>query len=199
MRQQDDVSDAIAYYVGDAVVVSSDVVIASGSVLEAVPGSRLVVGPGVCIGAGVVIQAYGGELKIEAGTNLGRGVLLLGAGVVGTRACIGAESTLINPNVQADQVIAARSLVGDMSRALAAGATPTPKSPSQNGKTPHPADAVANADTLLDSPDVDSPNGNGQAGSLASMNSVYGRDQVLQLVQILFPHRNAVMSDSNSP
>ncbi|NER83130.1 MAG: hypothetical protein F6K42_26975 [Leptolyngbya sp. SIO1D8] len=207
MPQPDKRSDALDdldYYVGENVRLDSDVVIASGTVLEAAPGSRLVIESGVCIGVEVVVQAYGGELTLEAGVNVGQGVLLLGAGRVGKRACIGAESTLINPQVDVDQVIPARSLLGDIrcvSDANNASAPPPDQREQdfqRNGKVPHPTDTSSSSNAELDGSDTADVDTTGQASSLTSVKPVYGREQVLQLVQTLFPHRSAAMSDSES-
>lgn len=188
MLQHGDLSESVPYYVGANVEVSHDAVVASGAVLEAAHDSQLVIEPGVCIGAGAVIQAFGGKLTLATGANVGQGVLLLGAGNVGTGACIGAESTLINPRVEANQVIPSRSLLGDLSRTL------TPKVSSEvNGSLPN--GKVAEVKEATASPeDVTEADSNGS--SLVTSGTVYGRDQVMRLVQTLFPHRNAVMSES---
>lgn len=190
MLQPGDSLDTVTYYIGANVEVGPDVAIASGAVLEAAPGSRLVLERGVCIGSQVVVHAYGGNLILEAEVNLGKGVLLLGAGTVGAKTCIGAESTLINPKVEAEQVIPARSLFGDPHRSQELDDSPKAEANSQNGKVPHNATVEAEAEKSAES-EV-------QSDSTTSNGAVYGRAQVAQLVQTLFPYRNATMSDSNS-
>ena len=188
MLLQGNSSEAIADFVGENVVVSSDAVVALSVVLEVMPGSQLVIASGVCIGSDVIVQAYGGRLILEAGVSLGKGVLLLGAGTVGTRACVGADSTLINPMIEADQVIPARSLIGDTSRSL--NAQPSSASPlgCLNGQSSRASAVVVAAQGSEVSANGSNP---------ASQNgAVYGRDQVMQLVQTLFPYRQAVMSES---
>lgn len=174
--------DASTFYIGGHVEMGPNVVVASGAVLEAAPGSRLVLESGVCVGSGVIIQAYGGDLVISADVNLGKEVLLVGTGKIGDRACIGAESTLINPQMDADQVVPARSLLGDFAPV------------SQNGTIPS---ATSNGNAATNGGSAD-PSDYQESGSLASANVVYGRDQVMQLVKTLFPHRNQLNSNSDS-
>ncbi len=158
----------MTYYVGENVIVHANVVIASGVVLEAAPGSRVIVGAGTCIGAGTVVQAYGGDLILAVGVSLGKDVLLLGQGTVGQKACIGAESTVVNPAIRANQVIAARSLL-----IAASGNRSEPK------VTPEQAQ---NNGSAVTSEGV-------EASALSNGSVVYGRDQVMRLVHTLFPHR----------
>ncbi len=106
--------------------------IAPDAILGADPGCRLVIGPGVCLGSGVLIRASQGDLVIEAGASLGLGVLVVGRGRIGRYACIGANSTLINPEVADRQVLAPDTLWGDPS-------VPRPSSPSNGrGAVPEP-------------------------------------------------------------
>ncbi|MEB3251238.1 MAG: hypothetical protein VKO01_03755 [Cyanobacteriota bacterium] len=89
--------------------------ISPDAILGADPGCRLVIGPGVCLGSGVLIRASQGDLVIDAGASLGMGVLVVGRGRIGRYACIGANSTLINPEVADRQVLAPGTLWGDPS------------------------------------------------------------------------------------
>ena len=99
--------------------------IAPDAILGADPGCRLVIGPGVCLGSGVLVRASHGDLVVEAGASLGLGVVVVGRGRIGRHACIGANSTLINPEVADRQVLAPDTLWGDPS-------APQPR-PSSNG------------------------------------------------------------------
>ena len=89
--------------------------ISPDAILGADPGCRLVIGPGVCLGSGVLIRASQGDLVIDAGASLGMGVLVVGRGRIGRYACIGANSTLINPELADRQVLAPDTLWGDPS------------------------------------------------------------------------------------
>ena len=210
MVQTHEQLNTAAYYIGRNVELGPDVVIAAGAVLEAAPDSQLKIAAGVCIGNGAVIQVYGGNLTIAAGANIGQEVLVVGAGQIGERACIGAESTVIHPRMEADAVIPAKSLIRDHDQVL----HPSPSTASSNGQAETVADHHAStsgppaaADTTQadtqPSPSSETKsdnhhnNGHGQAetpdatdGTMTAANFVYGRDQVMQLVKTLFPHRD---------
>jgi carbon dioxide concentrating mechanism protein CcmN len=148
----------MGYFIGSNVEVSPDVAIAPSVILEATATSRLIIETGVCLGTGVIVQAYGGTLVLATGANLGKDVLIVGAGRVGSGACIGAESTLIDPHIDDSQVIAARSLIIS-------------------------SPVAASSETNLSTESL--------ASSL-STGTVYGREQVMQLVRTLFPYRDAL-------
>ncbi|MEM6714049.1 MAG: hypothetical protein AAF622_03160 [Cyanobacteria bacterium P01_C01_bin.147] len=173
---------AIDYYIGANVEVAPDVAIAAGVVLEAAPGARLVIASGVCIGTGVIVQAVGGKLTLGIGVNLGTGVLIVGQGLVGPHACIGAESSLLNPDVTAGAVVPARSLLGINNQQ---GDHDDPNGQSAASGSPTTADSA----TAASEPE----------SNLAPANIVYGREQVTQLMKTLFPHRDALNGNGHSP
>lgn len=173
---------AVDYYIGDNVEVAPDVAIAAGVVLEAAPGSRLIIASGVCIGTGVIVQATGGKLVIGIGVNLGTGVLIIGQGIVGPHACIGTESSLLNPQVTAGAAIPARSLLGITG--------PDPGNPEHNG---HNDQAAHGQNGRADASHSEAETG------LAPARIVYGREQVTQLMQTLFPHRDTLNGNGKSP
>lgn len=105
-------------YVSGDVTIDPSATLAPGVILQAAPESRLRIAAGVCVGRGVVIQAYQGILEIEAGVVLGSGVLILGAGTLGENACIGSETTIFESSIEPEQVVAARSVIGDRSSGL---------------------------------------------------------------------------------
>ncbi len=94
------------------VVLQQGIALAPGVVLVADPGSLLVIETGVCIGKEAVLHATGGELRIEAGTILGAGVLVVGKGKIGPRATVGTCATLLEPAVAEGSVIAPGEIVG---------------------------------------------------------------------------------------
>lgn len=171
-------------FLAGQVEVADGVALADDVVLDAAPGCRLVLAPGVCLGSGVIIQAIRGDLVVEPGAVLGSGVLVVGTGRIGQNACIGAESTLVNPAIQTGQVVAPRSLLGDPSRSqvarpdstCASDFAPTGEPPPQpltavrdeviappsgplNGQGPSPseAEAEATAEAVTEPPTADSP------------------------------------------
>lgn len=187
--------DTVNHFIGQNVDVSPDVVIAAGAVLYAAPGNRLIIESGVCIGSGAVIQVFGGDLTLSADVSLGKEVLVLGTGVIGARACVGAESTLINPQVPENGVIAARSLLGQLSPLPSTEAPTLTEDDSLDGGR---GDRASQQAISGEHPEETSGNLNGEESSLASTNIVYGRDQVMQLMKTLFPHRESLNGGSPS-
>ena len=104
-----------SYCVGD-VIIASSAVIGSGVILRADPGCSITIRDGVCIGAGVILHATEGSLEIHQGVCLAGGVLIIGQGLLGQNTCVGAGSTLINPNFANDSIVSSNSLWGDESR-----------------------------------------------------------------------------------
>ncbi|NJO12028.1 MAG: hypothetical protein HC873_23080 [Leptolyngbyaceae cyanobacterium SL_1_1] len=140
--------------IGD-VKIHPSVAIAPGAVLEAAPGSRIEVAVGVCIGTGCVIQVQQGTLELAAGASLGGGVLIFGSGRVGANACIGSEATLLYPEVEDGAAIAAKSLIGDRSRQLAAAPEPETQSKPRLEPTVSAADKESVNGAV--SPDEENP------------------------------------------
>ncbi|MBD2139045.1 transferase [Anabaena sp. FACHB-1237] len=103
-------------YINGEVIIHPTAVIAPGVILQAANNSKIVIGAGVCIGMGSIIQVNEGIIEIEAGANLGSGFLMVGAGKIGSNACIGAATTVFNCSIASGQVIAPGSIVGDKSR-----------------------------------------------------------------------------------
>jgi carbon dioxide concentrating mechanism protein CcmN len=106
----------VPIHVDGNVSIDPSASIALGVLLQAEADSRITIGAGVCIGAGTIVHAAGGDLDICAGACLGRGVLVIGSGTIERNACIGAGTTIIDPQVEAGAAIATHSLLGDRSR-----------------------------------------------------------------------------------
>lgn len=187
------------------VVVNEGAAIAPGVILQAEPGSRISIAAGACIGLGVILHAREGTLEIGAGVILGAGVLVVGAGTIGTSACIGAGTTLINPCIDQMQIMPAGSLIGDTSRqasaeATAAAPTAAPTSPETPEATtppvtppiepPAPAQTPPQTapETATDAPEstaAEPP----QPGETPTI--LYGQAHINRLLGTLFPHRQA--------
>ncbi|MEG4106238.1 carbon dioxide concentrating mechanism protein [Microcoleus sp. S13_C5] len=190
------------------VVVNEGAAIAPGAILQADPGSRILIAAGTCIGMGVILHAREGTLEIAAGVILGAGVLVVGAGTIGENACIGAGTTLINPCIEKMQIMPAGSLIGDTSRQAAAEATATaptaaptspetpeattppvdrpiePIEPPQPAQTP-PKTAPETAPEPPESTAAEPP----QPGETPTI--LYGQAHINRLLGTLFPHRQA--------
>jgi carbon dioxide concentrating mechanism protein CcmN len=201
MPQDRTLTETAQVYVAGDVVVAPDVTIAPGAVLQANPGSRLVIEARVCIGAQVVIQAYGGELNLQAGVNVGPGGLLLGQGRIGENACIGAESTLIHPQVAAAAVVPAHSLWGHPRESGQSSSTASETHGRQTSVnstadgTPGESSSTLEAASI---PDAAGPLDTNGAGVLATHTVIYGREQVTQLIATLFPHRRPLTSSDET-
>lgn len=187
------------------VVVNEGAAIAPGVILQAEPGSRISIAAGACIGLGVILHAREGTLEIGAGVILGAGVLVVGAGTIGTSACIGAGTTLINPCIDQMQIMPAGSLMGDTSRQASAEATaaaptaaPTspetpeattpPVAPSIEPPAPAPTPPQTAPETATDAPEstaAEPP----QPGETPTI--LYGQAHINRLLGTLFPHRQA--------
>lgn len=235
------------YVYGD-VDIAPGVAMAEGVLLGAESGCRLVISAGVCLGADVVIRVSRGTLVVEPGANLGSGVLVVGPGRIGHHACIGANSTVINPNVEAHGVVAPKALLGDPSQLktpppsgigftapepdassnggapsgqaefvpLSAGqkipangdsavpqnggqaaaeespATEPPTAPEgqSSGEVPPKAEGNQSNGSTPSAPEEIAADGEPSAGqSLTNVTHVYGKKQVSQLLETLFPHR----------
>lgn len=113
-------------YISGDVTIEERVIIGPGVVLQATPGSRLIVRAGVCLGAGAVLHAHEGLLEIQADAIVGARSLIVGTGTVGASACLGAESTVLSPDIAPQQSIANGALVDAPSK-------PAPKAQSSNG------------------------------------------------------------------
>ncbi|MCX8079107.1 MAG: transferase, partial [Geminocystis sp.] len=68
--------------VGD-VTIDPTAIIAPGVILNATPGSRIVIKSGACLGMGTIITAIGGDVVVESNAILGAGSLIVGACVIG--------------------------------------------------------------------------------------------------------------------
>ncbi|MEM9244390.1 MAG: hypothetical protein AAGA67_01400 [Cyanobacteria bacterium P01_F01_bin.153] len=203
-------------WVAGEVVVDSTAVIAPGVLLQADPGCRIRIGPGAVVGMGTVIHAYNGAIEVGAGVNVGAAVLLVGRVTVGDRACVGAQTTVMNAVVNMGQAIAPGSLIG----------VPYDSGPSPSGTTTsssYSQTSTVSQTTSLDdaskswnytasasssetftasgaasSPDnsqfinqpTSSPGENGGAmGRPMPQGIVYGKVQLEKLMVTMFPHR----------
>lgn len=170
-------SNSSVYTEGD-VSIDASAAIAPGVILRADPDCKIVIASGVCIGMGSVLHAHGGTLEVEAGANLGAGVLVVGQGTIGANACIGALTTIWDSSVEPWQVVPAASVVGDKGRKIA-------EEPSVSAGPSHPEapDTLAlsttvktSEKTVEDVPPTVKESLNGQAPSYPSVASINTTD-----------------------
>jgi carbon dioxide concentrating mechanism protein CcmN len=98
------------------VTIDRSVIIASGVILNATSGTKIILSSGVCLGMGTIITAYDGDVEIKENTILGSGSLILGSCVIGSQVSLGASVTVYNTNVEPLTVIPAGTIIGDRSR-----------------------------------------------------------------------------------
>ena len=170
------------------VVLDPSVAIAPGVLLLADPPARLVIGAGVCIGAGSVIHAWGGVLQVEGGAVLGTATLLVGSGKIGANACIGAMSTVVNPEVCEGQTIASKSYFGEdsiFSGDLTGTKVVTDPDPALHPPSDSHSSIPAAAPPMPSSDSAPSP-----SFQMANGKPVYGIEAFYRLMAMLFPHRD---------
>jgi carbon dioxide concentrating mechanism protein CcmN len=124
--------EVVPVHLDGNVSIDPSAAIAPGVLLQAEADSQITIGAGVCIGAGTIVHAAGGNLDICMGVCLGRGVLIIGSGTIDRNACIGAGTTVIDPQIEEGAVIPTHSLIGDRSRgevSVVDNSTPPQSSP----------------------------------------------------------------------
>lgn len=197
------ISNSHVYVEGD-VSIDASAAIAAGVILRADPDSKIIIAAGVCIGTGAILHAYRGTLEVEAGANLGAGVLIVGKGKIGANACIGAIATIWNDSIEPWQIVPPGSVIGDKSRQIA-DASSTSTSPhslapsdtlsastsatgqeSLNGQVAHNSTVMSADSTIEDSP----TNTEAESPSLEAGKSVYGQGNLDRLLKTLFPYNN---------
>lgn len=190
-------------YVSGEVTIHPTAVIAPGVLLQASPNSQIIIGAGVCIGMGTIIHAYEGTLEVEAGVNLGAGVLVVGRGKIGANACIGSVTTIWNHSIEQKQVVAPGSLIGDESRQVPA---------TEVGTVNEIAGTTASVEPGSDSAQTSSE-ANGESESTSDNNSVprvtegtgtkvYGQAHLNRVLSTMLPHRQSLsrpLQDGKSP
>ncbi|MCY7333410.1 MAG: hypothetical protein LH649_12310 [Pseudanabaena sp. CAN_BIN31] len=117
------IGDFRSYVCGD-VVIDKTAAIASGVLIQADDGGKIIIGAGVCIGMGAVLHAQDGLLEIGAGANLGAGVLVYGTTKIGEGACIGASSSIVRAIIANGAIVPPCSLISGLEQSAIVTATP---------------------------------------------------------------------------
>ena len=190
------------FYVSGNVTVHPSAAIAPGVLLQADPDSHIIIAAGVCVGMGAILHAHQGILEVEEGANIGAGVLIVGKGKIGTNACIGSMTTILNSSVGWGQVIPPASLIGDASRQSEAQRPENTttlvfeSSSNQQVSENQPAEATTTL-TSESSSNQQALETSGGAGT-----QVYGQANLNRLLSTLLPHRQALnrpLKDDQSP
>jgi carbon dioxide concentrating mechanism protein CcmN len=168
------------FYKSGNVTVHDSAAIAPGVLLQADPDSQLIIAAGVCIGMGTVLHAYAGTLEIGTGATLGTGVLVVGSGRIGARACIGSMATIFNSSIQPEQLVPSGVLI-------CGEGCPQPQLELKQEQGP-----AAESMSQVGSQTIEHPVHFSAAGVTAE---VYGRAHVEKLMISLFPNRRSLNPD----
>lgn len=197
-------------YVNGDVRIDPSAAIAAGVILRANPDSQIIIAAGVCIGMGSILHAHGGTLEVEAGANLGAGVLIVGQGKIGANACIGATTTIWNDSVAPGQVVSAGSVLGDKGRQITEdkpSSTPTSQPGSSNlsststqlvGEESFNGQVLSTAQGVspdtTDTTDKNSPSElEAQKPPSEAETAVYGEGNLNRLLKTLFPYNQSLI------
>ena len=113
-------------FVSGDVKIDPSAAIASGVILQAAANCQIIIAAGVCIGMGVIVHAYQGNIEIASGATIGSGVLLVGKIKIGANACVGALATVIEKDIELEQVILPASIIGNSGRNILENSTTSP-------------------------------------------------------------------------
>lgn len=197
-------------YVNGDVRIDPSAAIAAGVILRANPDSQIIIAPGVCIGMGSILHAHGGTLEVEAGANLGAGVLVVGHGKIGANACIGATTTIWNASVAPGQVVSAGSVLGDKGRQIAEdkpSSTPAsqPSSSHLSSASTHLVGEESFNGQVLSTTEEVSPDTTdithenspsdleAQQPTSEAETAVYGQGNLNRLLKTLFPYNQSLI------
>lgn len=178
------------YFASGDVTIQEGAAIAPGVLLQADPGSRIVVKAGACIGIGSILHAHQGTIEVGEGANIGAEVLLVGQVTIGANACVGSATTILNSAIEAGRVISSGSLIGDTSRSgEELRVTDTVALPRADAV--QPGNSFNRADSSTATPAVVPLNPSEAAMSAPVESSgvnVYGQVYVNQLLVKMFPN-----------
>ncbi|QDL08439.1 transferase [Brasilonema octagenarum UFV-E1] len=192
-------------YISGEVIIHPSAVLAPGVILQAAPNSKIIIGSGVCVGMGSILQVHEGTLEVEAGANLGAGLLMVGKGRIGANACIGAATTIFNCSVDPGQVLPAGSVLGDTSRRISESPTQTEQTTqessitnptfstteSENGTGRQKGEAGKEESSAI------SPSSSSLSPPVSTQDSqistyIYGQQSIQKLLVTLFPHKQSL-------
>ena len=173
--------DDLDVYINGDVSIDPSAVLALGVIIQAAPNSQITIKAGVCVGMGVVLKAYGGTIEINEGAILGAGVLVIGQAQIGSNACVGAATTILNASIEPSAVVAAGSIIGDLSRQAV--------SQAEDESEPEEAELIEPASST--SEHQENPQSD-QSSSQPKKSTVVGQVYVNNLLFTLFPERNSL-------
>ncbi|MBW4625369.1 MAG: transferase [Brasilonema octagenarum HA4186-MV1] len=192
-------------YISGEVIIHPSAVLAPGVILQAAPNSKIIIGSGVCVGMGSILQVHEGTLEVEAGANLGAGLLMVGKGRIGANACIGAATTIFNCSVDPGQVLPAGSVLGDTSRRISESPTQTEQTTQESSIT-NPTFSTTESENGTgrqkgqagkEESSAISPSSSSLSPPVSTQDSqissyIYGQQSIQKLLVTLFPHKQSL-------
>lgn len=175
------------FYQSGDVTIHKSAAIAPGVLLQADPGSQLVIAEGVCIGAGAVLHAQHGTLEVGAGATLGSGVLVVGNVRIGANACIGSMATIYNCAIVPEQVVPPGALIAEAG--IVQG-------------SPEPSDLSVETDAKTDTKESDVKSTSESSADHSSpvlTAQVYGLAAFERLMVSLFPQKQSLSAVPQDP
>ncbi len=195
-------------FVSGDVKIDPSVAIAPGVILQAASDCQIIIAAGVCIGMGAILHAYQGNIEVESGAIIGAGVLLVGKSKIGANACVGALATILEQDLESQQIVPPASIIEKSGRQVLEKDTTsppqtafTPKTTKDDKDSPINQESVQTASSLEETQTetTETQAGNPRLPEKLSPdlnNKIYGQEHVNQIMQTLFPHKK---SSSLSP
>ena len=182
------------FYVSGNVTIHPSAAIAPGVLLQADPESQIIIAAGVCVGMGAILHAHQGILEVEEGANIGAGVLIVGKGKIGTNACIGSMTTVLDSSVGWGEVVPPGSLIGDASRQVSKAQRPedTTTQVFESSLNQQVLSENQPAEATTTPASESSSNQQALETSGSSGTQVYGQANLNQLLSKLLPHRQSL-------
>lgn len=194
-------------FIGGDVLIDPTAVLGPGVILQAAPYSQIIIGSGACLGMGVIVNAHNGVVEIQSGAILGAGVLMIGEGKIGSNACIGAATTILNTSVEAMTIIPAGSLLGDSSRKVSEFSTQETVLLKPTSSSAGISESIFSEDSSLIEPDPfattetefeqiklnsETPESQSQTQPKEEKSAIIGQVYINQLLVTLFPEKNTL-------
>ena len=191
------------YFVSGDVTIHAGAAIAPGVLLQADPGSRIVIHQSACVGLGSVIHARDGAIELGEGVIIGAGALLVGNVTVGDRACVGSGTTVMNRSIERLSIVPPGSLLVSENHQPEAVKEPETLEDvwQDNGSKPQTEVAQTNgAKPTVEPQDLVEPQESDEIESPVSQNGeVYGQAYVNRLLGRMFPNQKSMDGNGRSP
>ncbi len=214
------------FHVSGDVTIHPNVAIAAGVLIQADPGSQIMIESGTCIGMGTIIHACKGVIAIKSGVTIGSGVLIVGAATIGANACVGSMTTVFNQSIPAAEFVLAGSLLISSKKSTQKPETAKTSSVFATTETPKITSEIKDLQTFkttlviestsevqlteLSEDQVSKDLGSNEQSETSitikeskkgteSLPQVYGQENLNRLLDKLLPHRHSLNRPLNDP